>query len=176
MPRNLNEIVRSWIWLLGPDLKFFWKLTFGEREKVSFTCLFPPPPHTSSPLLPREPTWCWANSSTCWFPPTVFQSLIKLHRPEAVCLSLPILQFLHGSNSPPPHDRSSPSWSVDFSFKDDVTVILPKYGLWFLHSSWNFFVFSGYRSILYFWCKIVEWINVNVLGVRRWTDHTTLLS
>ncbi len=54
--------------------------------------LLPPPAHTPPP---RDPAWCWASSSTCLFPSTVFHSLIKLHSPEVACLSLSILSFLH---------------------------------------------------------------------------------
>jgi hypothetical protein len=61
---------------------------YGFITKICWECksiLYLRPP----PLL--ESAWCWANSSTCWFPSTVFQSLIQLHRPEVACLSLSIL-------------------------------------------------------------------------------------
>ncbi len=50
-----------------------------------------PPPSPTPP--PCEPV---LGSSICWFPPTVFQSFTRLHRPEMACLSLSILSFLYG--------------------------------------------------------------------------------
>ncbi len=75
----------EWLWLAWQGGCYKW-LSWSKKKYCLPASSHPPP----SSHAPRWICGLRANSSTSWFPPSVFLCSIQLHKPYAACLVLSI--------------------------------------------------------------------------------------